>query len=133
MRVEYGQMKGSDIMKGRIKEVRKTLKLTQSEFGTRIGVASNTITSYETGTREPSNSVITSICREFNVNRTWLETGEGEMFDELSTRELAARIVGQALSTSDEFVINTFIALGQMSPDEWRAIKSFVDKIKGSE
>lgn len=120
-------------MNERLKEVRKSVKLTQTEFAERLGLAGNTITCYEKGIRFPSNSVITSICREFNVNRTWLETGEGEMFDELSTRELAARIVGQALSTSDEFVINTFIALGQMSPDEWRAIKSFVDKIKGSD
>lgn len=120
-------------MKTRIKELRKSLKLTQNEFGSRIGVASNTITSYETGTREPSNSVLTSICREFNVNREWLETGVGDMFEELSTQELAARIVGQALSTSDDFVLNTFIALGQMSPAEWRAVKAFVDKIKGGE
>lgn len=117
----------------RVAEIRKHFDLTMEAFGARLGVTRSSISRIESGLVGVSSQIATSICREFNVNRTWLETGEGEMFDELSTRELAARIVGQALSTSDEFVINTFIALGQMSPDEWRAIKSFVDKIKGSD
>ena len=117
----------------RVSEIRKSLNLTMVAFGSRLGVTKSAISRIEAGVVGVTSQMITSICREFNVNRTWLETGEGEMFDELSTRELAARIVGQALSTSDEFIINTFIALGQMSPEEWRAIKSFVDKIKGSD
>ncbi|MGN1251100.1 MAG: XRE family transcriptional regulator, partial [Candidatus Spyradocola sp.] len=30
----------------------------------------------------PLDSTIASICREFNVNETWLRTGEGSMFNE---------------------------------------------------
>lgn len=67
-------------MKDRIKQIRKALNLTQVEFGNRLGVKGNTITNYETGLRSPSNSVILSICKEFNVNEEWLRTGEGEMF-----------------------------------------------------
>ncbi len=75
-------------MKQRIKEIRKNLRLTQVEFGERIGLKGNTITTYETGIREPSESVIMAICREFNVSREWLETGEGEMFDVVKAAEL---------------------------------------------
>lgn len=67
-------------MKDRIKELRKILHLTQKEFGDRIGVASNTIATYETGVRVPANAVVTSICLVFNVNEEWLRTGLGEMF-----------------------------------------------------
>lgn len=67
-------------MQNRIKEVRKHYKLTQTEFGERIGVKGNTVTGYETGIRSPSDSIIVSICREFNVDETWLRTGEGSMF-----------------------------------------------------
>lgn len=67
-------------MQTRIKEVRKSLKLTQTEFGKRIGVKGNTITGYETGTRSPSDAIIISICREFNVNEEWLRTSKGSMF-----------------------------------------------------
>jgi len=57
--------------------LRKALNLTQQEFANRIGSVQNTITGYETGRRIPSSQVLTLICREFNVNETWLRTGEG--------------------------------------------------------
>ena len=40
-------------MKDRIKQVRKSQKLTQTAFGDIIGVKGNTITNYETGLRNP--------------------------------------------------------------------------------
>lgn len=66
-------------MNKRIKEIREYSKLTQDEFGKRIGSARNTIANYENGNRNPSNSVILSICREFNVSEEWLRTGKGNM------------------------------------------------------
>jgi len=64
----------------RIKQVRKDQGLTQIEFGTQIGVKGNTVTGYENGTRCPSDAVINSICLIFNVDQTWLRTGEGDMY-----------------------------------------------------
>ena len=75
-------------MQNRIKAVRSYYKMTQTQFGSKLGVKGNTITSYETGTRVPSDSIIMSICREFGINRTWLETGEGEMLEETTSRTL---------------------------------------------
>lgn len=120
-------------MKSRIKQVRKDAGLTQVEYGKRLGVAGNTVTNYENGMREPSNAIIAAICREFNVNEEWLRTGKGSMYVEMSRAELAANIVDSALNTNDEFILNTFIALGQLSPAEWELIKKFVDKIKGGD
>lgn len=67
-------------MKERLKKLRRELDLTQTEFAERIGSVQNTITGYESGRRNPSNPVIASICKEFNVNEKWLRTGNGEMF-----------------------------------------------------
>ena len=64
----------------RIKKLRKALNLNQTEFGNRIGVKQSSVAGYETGVRIPLDSIIVSICREFNVNKTWLETGKGDMF-----------------------------------------------------
>ncbi len=61
----------------RIKFIRKEAGLTQKEFGAKIGIKGNTITGYEKGTRKPSNAVIRIICLVFNVDQTWLRTGEG--------------------------------------------------------
>ena len=67
-------------MKERLKELRKSLNLTQQKFANKIGMKQNTIAQYEMGRTIPSNAIIFSICREFNVNEAWLKTGEGEMF-----------------------------------------------------
>ena len=69
-------------MKDRIKKLRKELGLTQQEFADRIGISRGNIATYETRTGSPGSSVITLICREFNVNEKWLRTGEGEMFNQ---------------------------------------------------
>ena len=69
----------------RIKKVRRDLNMTQTEFANRIGSMQNTITRYETNSRNPSASVIALICKEFNVNEEWLRNGEGEMFNPAPT------------------------------------------------
>lgn len=69
----------TDKIGNRIKEVRKSQNMTQTEFGEKIGVKGNTITGYENGTRRPSDSIINYICLLFDVDQTWLRTGEGKM------------------------------------------------------
>lgn len=64
-------------MNERIRQLRKDLKLTQTEFGNRLGIKQTTVAGYETGGRVPIDAVISLICREFNVNENWLRTGEG--------------------------------------------------------
>jgi len=89
----------------RIKQIREYWELTQEEFGKKIGSARNTIANYENGNRNPSNSVIISICREFNVNEDWLRTGNGEMFKESPLRNEVGYYVEELL---EDFKDNPF-------------------------
>lgn len=120
-------------MNERIKELRKSLGLSQEAFAERLGLKGSAVSHLESGRRNITNQNIVAICREFGVNEEWLRTGSGDMFEEMSRAEKAAQIVGAALGSGDEFILNTFIALGQLSPNEWELIKKFVDKIKGSD
>ena len=63
--------------------VRKSpeISLSMEKFGQRLGVGKSTISSIESGTNAITSQMRRSICREFHVSETWLETGEGEMFD----------------------------------------------------
>lgn len=119
-------------MNERIKELRKALGLSQEAFADRIGLKGSAVSHLEIGRRNITTQNITAICREFGVNEEWLRTGAGNMFEEMSRAEKAAQIVATAIGSGDEFVLNTFIALGQLSHDEWDIIKKFVDKIKSS-
>jgi len=63
-----------------IREIRKSLKLSQVEFGSRIGLSGITVSRYERGDIVPSVEVLTEIQKIFNVNPDWLIMGEGEIF-----------------------------------------------------
>lgn len=94
-------------MNERIKMIREYYKLTQDEFGKRIGSARNTIANYESGNRSPSNSVVLSICREFNVNEEWLRNGTGEMFraeEENSIIAKATMLLGEKDPLFEAFI-----------------------------
>ena len=109
--------------KERIKQIRKKEGLTQTQFGERIGVKGNTITNYETGLRTPTDAVLKSICREFNVNENWLRTGEGEMFKPLSRSETIARFAGELMKDEDDSFRRQLVeALAQLDEKEWEVL-----------
>jgi transcriptional regulator with XRE-family HTH domain len=115
----------------RIKKLRKALDLTQQEFANRIGTTANVLTNYETGRRNPSSSVINNICKEFNVNETWLRTGEGEMLIQLSKDEEIAAFVGQALSTeSDTFKKRFIVMLSKLDESDWEVLEKMTAKME---
>jgi len=117
-------------MKERFKQVRLALDMSMESFGARLGVTRATISRIESGVNNITPQMFTSVCREFGVNKDWLETGSGDMFVTLSTDEELAKLVGTVMADSDEFIKKTFLALGQLTPQQWQLVKDFVDKIK---
>ena len=122
-------------MNERIKELRTALGLSAEKFGAKIGVTRSAISEMELGVCNISEQCVISICREFNVNEEWLRNGTGEIFNTLSQDEELAYIIGQALPQADDFVKDTFVALGRLSqeftPDDWKVVKRFVDTLAG--
>lgn len=119
-------------MKERIKQIRKDNKLTQVEFGERIGVKGNTITNYENGLRTPVDAVILSICREFSVNEHWLRTGEGEPYikgsdDELV--ELVGRLYKDKGSMRYKFSLELCRSMEKMTDEQLRMFAEFVKRL----
>lgn len=110
-------------MNERIKKLRKALDLTQREFGERIGVKGNTIAQYEVGRNEPIDAVISLICREFDVNETWLRTGEGEMFVQKSRSDEISAFVGDILRDDSDFRQKFISVLARMTTDEWKLLE----------
>ena len=56
----------------RIKNMRKSLGLTQADLAKKIGVTKQAITTYETGIREPSFRNLIKLSRVLNVTTDWL-------------------------------------------------------------
>lgn len=71
-------------MNERIKELRKTIGITQQELADKLGLKRNTIATYEIGKAIPSDRVISDLCNKYSVNEEWLRSGNGEMFKQPS-------------------------------------------------
>lgn len=56
----------------KIKELRESLKLTQSEFADNLGVTQAALSAYEKGTRNPTFETIMLVSKTFDVSIDWL-------------------------------------------------------------
>lgn len=80
----------------RLKEVRtKYLNLSQEEFGNTLGIGRGAIYNIEKGLVEPKESFMQLLCSTYNINREWLETGEGDMFLPMTEDEELAKMFGE--------------------------------------
>lgn len=86
----------------RIKWLRKDQNMTQQEFADRLAIKRNTIASYEIGRNMPLDAVIVLICSKFAVNESWLRSGEGDPYIQLSRQAEIARIITQAMRASPQ-------------------------------
>ena len=116
----------------RIKKARRALDLTQKEFANRIGIKQNTVATYEIGRSEPIDAVVSLICREFNVNETWLRTGEGEMFVQQSNEDELADMVERLITgESAEFKRRLVRALSTLKEEHWILVEQKLKEIVG--
>lgn len=65
----------------RVKILRQALGMSQTDFGTKIGVTRGVINNLDRGLTDLQDPLLSLICSVFNARREWLETGEGEMFE----------------------------------------------------
>ena len=64
---------------GQLRILRKSLRLTQEEFGKKIAKSKNTIINWENRNTEPPRDIIEVLQHVFNANPIWLRTNQGEM------------------------------------------------------
>ena len=117
-------------MKNRIKTVRKENKLTQVEFGEKIGVKGNTITNYENGLRNPTDAVIHSICREFSVNEDWLRTGNGAPYKKMTRDQEIAEFLNDVMEETDNnYKKRLILAMSKLSEKEWEILAKIANEM----
>ncbi|MGP3783658.1 helix-turn-helix domain-containing protein [Paenibacillus sp. 1A_MP2] len=67
-------------MHDRIKAIREALKMSQREFGERLGVSRDVISNLEYNRVPIKELMIKHICERYGVDERWLASGEGDMF-----------------------------------------------------
>ena len=118
----------------RVKELRKQVNLTQQAFADRLNLKRNTVGSYEVNVVEPSDRTISDICREFNVNETWLRTGEGEMFNQITRSEkITSFLTDITEDEGDDFKRRFVEMLAELEPEDWKLLERMAEKLQKKE
>lgn len=114
----------------RIKEVRKIKGLTQQRFADELGLKRNTVGGYEIGTVTPSDRTIADISQKFDINESWLRTGEGEMMRPVSRDEEISSFMGDVMrGESDDFRRRLVAVLSKLDASEWELLEKMALKL----
>lgn len=117
-------------MNNRIREVRKTVpgKLTQEEFGARLGVSREVITSYELGRVIPPEPTLRLIATTFKVDYVWLKTGKGSMFASQEDEVLAA--VDDLMTGENKTAQALIRMMAKLDEEQWAALEQIIEVLK---
>ena len=99
-----------------IKDLRRSKKLSQTDFAKIVGVSQTTVTDWETGKAEPSSSAITRIADYFDVSTDYLlGRPEKSNNDENTDKELdemldeARSFDGHPITDNDRALLKDFL------------------------
>ena len=120
-------------MNNRIREVREHFKLTQTEFGERLGVSRDVIGNIEYNRlKNPKQKepIIKLICSTFGVNELWLRSGEGEMFQAMNEDEELADYLGDVMHDEPEsFLRRLTLEMKNWTPEMWQMIEEICKRL----
>ena len=114
----------------RFMQLRKYLKMTQSEFGKELGRTKMAISYYEKGERSIDNSIIILLQEKFNVNTDWLINGNGSMF--LSDNEKKADSGVVSIASSYNVPERLLILLSKLKKEDLIRVEGYIQAIVDS-
>lgn len=113
----------------RIRELRKMEKLSQTKFGEKLGVSKDVITNIEYGRVEPKQLLINYLCKTFNVNKKWLLTGEGEIYEISQEEDSLGKALADISLSENEDLKNIAKKLTQLNEDKLELINKLIDNL----
>ncbi|HBI71637.1 MAG TPA: transcriptional regulator [Lachnospiraceae bacterium] len=115
----------------RIKYLRKEIfKMSQDEFGNRIGISRSNVANIEIGRINITDRVLSDISSEFNVNEHWLRTGEGDMFLTLPPEDEYIKAAAEiSKDPDDEIIRQIIIEYWKLNPEGKKHLKEFIHNI----
>lgn len=116
-------------MHERIQAILAAKNIKKVEFAKKLNISQPFASELCSGAKSPSDRTIVDICREFNVSETWLRTGEGEMFRELSRDEELAKFFGEVSFGESDFKRRFISVLAQLDESGWKLLEDMALKL----
>lgn len=111
----------------RVNEARLNLGLSHAGFAKKLGVSASGVTKIVTGVNPVTEQMKLAIVNTFGVNKTWLETGEGEMF---STSDDLGAELGRVFAEKNDFAKSLLLAFAKLGPEEWAVLEKIIKSLK---
>ena len=92
-------------MTSRLKQLRKTLKINQTNFAKQLGITQTAYSMIENGNNPLSDRYIKVISSVFGVNEAWLRTGDGDMFYSSPYEKEFTEIFGSLVPATQEYLL----------------------------
>lgn len=119
----------------RLRELRKELNIKQGEFAEKISTTQGHISDIENGRKNLSDRTIKLICLEdwngHTVNETWLRTGKGKIFNELSKENQLMDWAGRVLKDESDSFKRRFVSmLMELDDSDWEVLEKIALKLQ---
>lgn len=115
--------------KDRLKQMRQSAGLTQSELAEKLGVSTSTVSMYEVGSRKPSFEILEQLADFFNVDTDYLmgKTSRSVYYLDPETARLAQELKdnpGQRI---------LFDASRNLTPEDIKVVMTVIKGLKAKE
>lgn len=117
-------------MNERLRELREALKMSRAAFGEKLGVSGDVINNLERGRVDLRDPMFSLIIKTFNVNESWLRTGEGEMFLKMDVEEEIAELIKKIPNEPrGSFKRRLLATLAGLTEDQWVLLADIAEKL----
>ena len=108
----------------RFRQVRKHLKMQQSEFAKRLGLSQTSVSWLEQEGNTVSEQTIRLLQLDFHVSEEWLRTGDGPMFSSEDDSPLEKLCREYAVSDCERRILELYFSF---DPKRRKMVCDFVD------
>ena len=123
-------MDSAELIGKRVSVLRKTLKLTQTEFAKALSIGQQALSMIENGQRDLSEKNIKLICFSYKVSYDWLVNGIGDMFQ--SDDSDAQAIVDSVMTGNIEFAKKILVKFAKLSDEHWKQLQEILTELENN-
>lgn len=116
----------------RVKALRKSNNLSQTEFAETLGVTRGVIVNIEKGRLSSLDTkipLLNLMCDKYGCRREWLIDGEGEMMQDLSREQEIIRAVSEMFTGDDDFKQDIISMLVKLPDEHWGLLEDMARRL----
>lgn len=131
-------------MNNRLKTFRESItdkkgkKYSQTRFAEEMHITRDILANYENGRVEMTPLFVDSLCKKYNLNESWLRTGEGEMFapmtKESEIAQIAVAMFKEELPSTIKALIKVLIDMNEDEVELFdKLVRTYIEMIAKGE